>query len=135
MRGNSALSCGPIMSSCSTVQASLVKSPDPYRPLWSYLGIPEPAMDCPVRSRTSHPARTVTKHHRCPDGQRRSKCIHQTHLIVSLKDVGEELIAEGTKLHGTIVWHIEPECKLDSGVKKTIYLGKRKSSRRSSPSP
>ena len=135
MRGNSALSCGPITLSCSTVQASLVKSHDPYHPLLSYPGIPEPAMDCQVRSRTDHPARTVTRRHRCPDCQCRSRSQYWTHLIVSLKDIGEELITEGTELHGTIVWHIEPGCKLDSGAINIIYLGKRKSSRRSRPSP
>jgi hypothetical protein len=107
MLGNLGLSCGPVMWSCSIARASLVVLHDPCRPLLSYLGIPEPAMGCPVRSRTSHPARTVTKHHRCPGYQCRSKSIYWVYLIVSLKDVGEELIAKGTELHGAVVRNIK----------------------------
>jgi len=107
MRGNSVLSCGPVMWSCSTVQASLVMLHDPCRPLLSYLGTPELAMGCPVRWRTSHPARTVIMHHRCPDCQCRSESICLTHLVVSLKDVCKELIAKGTELDRTIVWHVK----------------------------
>jgi RNA polymerase subunit RPABC4/transcription elongation factor Spt4 len=135
MRGNSVLSCGPVMWSCSTVQASLVVLHDPCRPLLSYLGTPEPAMGCPVRSRTSHPARTVTMHHRCPDCQCRSKRINWTDLVVGLKDVGEELITKRTELHGTVIWHVKPGCQLRSDAIDLTYLGKRKSSRRSRPSP
>jgi hypothetical protein len=112
MLGNLGLSGGPVMSSCSTVQASLVVLHDPCRPLSSYLGTPEPAMGCPVKSRTSHPARTVTKHHRCPDCQCKSKRIDWTYLVVSLKDVGEELIAKGTELHGAVVWNIKSYCQI-----------------------
>jgi hypothetical protein len=112
MLSNLGLSCGPVMWSCSTVQASLVVLHDPCRPLLSYLGTPEPARDCLVRSRTSHQARTVTEHHRYPDCQCRSDRMYPTHLVVGLKDVGKELIAKRTELHGAIVWHIESGCQI-----------------------
>lgn len=85
----------------STARASLVASRDPCRLLSSFLGIHEPAKDCPVTWRRGRPIRSVIVPRLGPDSVSPGHGLlgGVTNLIICLEDVRQELIAKWTEFN------------------------------------